>query len=243
MTLPRLNESQKRYKILFDDHVLVTKNKIIIIDKAFEKRIQELRKLGQEKMSLSENISVQGHDFSGISPFEIFMYEYKFPEAMREFLYHYIVKDEIDYSLIRDGLYLVSDLNESATDGVTDDEHSLYLKEYGEVDEDSDRLASMELKLLINHDTSLKQAKDFLTRHWKFVQKNQEQWRQSHEREGKIRPHFNARRDYRIIELVDQGLNDAQISTQIAKEYKGYAPTYMAIAQVKSRIKKRKNEV
>lgn len=243
MTASILNESQKRYKILFEDHVMVTKNKITVIDKVFERRIEELRKLGKDKMSLRETLSVQGYDFSGMSPFEIFMYEYKFPEAMREFLYRYIVNEEIDYTLIQDGLYLVSDLNESATDGITDDEHSLYLKKYAEVNEDSDRFASMELKLVINHDTSLKQAKNFLTRNWQFIQQNQEHWRQSHDREGKIRPHLNAKRDYRIMELVEQGLNDAQISTQIEKEYKGYAPTYMAIAQIKSRIKKRKNEV
>ena len=244
MTVPKLNESQKRYKILFENHVSINKGKVTIVDKTFEKRIQQLRKLGREKMLLHKILHVQGFDWSGMSPFEIFMYEYKFPGTMKDFLCHYIVSDEIDYTLIRDGLYLVSDLNESATDGVTEDEHKLYLKEYGEISENSDRLATMELKLVISHDTTMKQVHDFLKRNWEFVERNQGLWRQSHERDSKtIRPHLNSKRDYRIMELIEQGLNDAQISTQIEKEYKGYAPTYMAIAKIKSRIKKNKNEV
>lgn len=244
MTVPKLSESQKRYKILFENHVSINKGTVTIVDKSFEKRILQLRKIGQKEMLTHKNMSVQGFAFSGMSPFELFMYEYKFPETMRDFLFHYILSSEIDYTLIRDGLYLVSDLNESATNGVTEDEHMLYLKKYGEVGENSDRFASMELKLVISHDTTLKQVNDFLKRNWAFVERNQGLWRQSHERDSKtIRPHLNSKRDYRIMELIEQGLNDTQISTQIEKEYKGYAPTYMAIAKIKSRIKKNKNKI
>lgn len=243
MTAPKLNESQKRYKILFEDHVSTIRGKVTIVDKAFERRILELRKLGQEKMSSREILSVQGFDLPGMSPFELFMYEYKFPETMKGFLCHFIVEDEIDYSLIESALYIASDLDETLRDDSTTDEHRAYLSKYGEVGENLDRPASMELKFVINHDTSMKQAIDFLRRNWEFVEQHQGLWRQDNERKGKIRPHLNSKRDYRIMELIEQGLNDAQISTQIEKEYKGYAPTYMAIAKIKSKIKKSKKEI
>ncbi len=237
MAAAKLNESQKRYKILFENHV--NSKTGVIDDKVFERRINKLRELGPERMLRP------GGQFWERSLFDWFMYEYKFPKTMRDFLYHYIVSDgEIDYTLIKDGLLLVSDLDEAATDIEDGDEHERYLEEYDAIDDNSDRFATLELKLVISHDATLKQAKDFLTRNWKFVEQHQKAWRQDHERDSKtIRPHLNSKRDYRVMELLEQGLNFAQVSTQIEKEYKGYAPTYMAIAKIKSRIKKNKNEI
>lgn len=232
----KLNESQKRYKILFENHVSINRGKATIVDKAFERRIKELRELGWER------ILQHGEQFGDIAPFDLFMYEYKFPKQMKDFLYHFIITDgEIDYTLIKDGLLLVSDLDELMTDGTSDNG---YIEQYGAIEDNSDRFATPELKFVIGHDTTLKQAKDFLTRNWQFVEDHQKLWRQDHEREGKtIRPHLNSKRDYRIIELLEQGFNPAYVSTQIEKEYNGYAPTYMAIAKIKSRIKKNKNEI
>lgn len=234
MTAPALNETQRRYLILFENHVDLKTGEIF--DKQFERDVIKLRSM--EPASLTA-IPSKGET----NPMIRFIIKYGFPPEMVDFLYNFILTNEIDYSLIISGMYLVSDATKKAIGwgGNESDSYIVYdgIATYNQTKE------RQELKFVIPAKVTLKQAKDFLTRNWDFIKDQQPNYLGANDKNkaDTIRPHFNAKRDYRVLELLESGARYNDVALQIQKEYPGYSPTYMEIAKIKSKLKIKDIEV
>lgn len=237
MTAPKLNESQKRYLILFENHVDIKTGEIF--DKQFERDIKSLRSMNRDTLMA---IPPKGSTHKA-QPMARFIVKYDFPAEMANFLYEYIVNDNIDALLIHSGLYLVSDATQEAV-GWGDNQEDAYVVYDGIATHNQTKNRS-ELKLVIPPKVTLKQAKDFLTLNWDFVKEQQSNYLGKNDKKlvDKIRPHFNARRDYRVIALLEKGLSYKEVAIEIQKEYPTYSPTYMEIAKIKSKLKRKDIEV
>lgn len=191
-----LNESQKRYKVLFENHVNVKTG--VIFDKEFERDILKLRAMGETMM----HRTVGGKGWSKYPPLFRFAWKHRLAWPMAEFLYHFALDGTVDFTKIRTGLSL---------DG---------------------------LNLTISPDATKKQIVDFINEHWSDIQDTQVSRMNPMYHDGPVKQHFNAERDYRMLELAEtMKLND--VAGHIAQEYRPYSPTPRDIAKIKHRLKKR----
>ena len=227
--MTELNESQKRYKILFEKHVDIKSG--VIFDKEFEKDIIQLRSMGKEM--LKDDLTPNHTDRK--SPFVRFVLKYKFPISMIDFLYSYVLDGSVEFKEITSGMYLVSDVDKTAI-GRGSTPEGVYLT-YDQIrSAGGHQKPSDELKLILSASTSLKQAKNFLTDNWDFIKSKQPLYRINEEPIGTIRPYFNAKRDHRVLELLETHSID-EVTIMISKDYPTYHPTYMEIAKIKSRLR------
>lgn len=198
--MAKLNESQKRYKILFENHVNSKSGHIF--DKEFERDILKLRALGDGM----KHRTVNGKGWSKYPPLMRFIWKHKLALPMYDFLYHFAIDGTIDFTEIRTGLSI--ECNEAGT------------------------------KLLISPDATKKQIISFINDNWSDIQTAQYHDMTPLYPDGKIQSHFNAERDYRMLELAEtMNLND--VAAKIAQEYRPYSPTPRDISKIKHRLKKR----
>lgn len=234
MPISLRNETQRRYLVLFENHVDLKTGEIF--DKQFERDVIKLRSMEPHELALIPSTG-------GSTPLARFNVKYGFPAEMVEFLFSYIVNNEIDLSLIRSGMYIVSDATQKAVGWSGTDEESFIA--YDGIATYNQTKSRRELKFIIPANVTLKQAKDFLTQNWGFVKDQQSHYLGVNDKAkaDTIRPHFNAKRDYRVLELLESGAKYNDVAVQIQKEYPGYSPTYMEIAKIKSKLKTKDIEI
>lgn len=195
-----LNESQKRYKILFENHV--DSKSGVIFDKEFERDILTLRAMGKR---MTERV-VDGKGWSKYPPLFRFIWKHKLALPMYDFMYHFALDGTIDFTRIQSGLSIVDDENG--------------------------------LKIAIPSGTTKKQVVDFINEQWNAIEEAQKGNKVPLYPDGRVSQHFNAKRDYRILELAEtMKLND--VAAKIAREYSPYSPTPKEISKIKDRLKKR----
>lgn len=98
-----LNESQKRYKILFENHVNTKTGNIF--DKEFERDILKLRNMGKAMT----HHTVGGKGWSKYPALFRFIWKHKLALPMYDFLYHFALDGTIDFTKIRTGIFLEDD--------------------------------------------------------------------------------------------------------------------------------------
>lgn len=99
-----LNESQKRYKILFENHVNIKTGNIF--DKEFERDILKLRNMGDGMIQRTKG----GKGWSKYPPLFRFIWKHKLALTMYDFLYNFALDGMIDFTRISSGLsFEVSD--------------------------------------------------------------------------------------------------------------------------------------
>lgn len=98
-----LNESQKRYTILFENHV--DSKSGVIFDKEFERDILTLRAMGKR---MTERV-VDGKGWSKYPPLFRFIWKHKLALPMYDFMYHFALDGTIDFTRIQSGLSIVDD--------------------------------------------------------------------------------------------------------------------------------------
>lgn len=98
-----LNESQKRYKILFENHVNIKTG--VIFDKEFERDVLKLRDIGDSMKQRTTG----GKGWNKYSPLLRFIWKHKLAYPMYDFLYVYALDGTIDFTKISTGLLLEDD--------------------------------------------------------------------------------------------------------------------------------------
>ena len=224
---------QSRYRKLFERYVDSSTGEIF--DREFKEQILELRKLGK-KMTVDVS-----PDFGGNPPIYWLMLEYKFPDAMYDFLVKYILEDVIDYSLLRSGLYLVgSDETAISASYRTEREGWIdYTRGWKPNMETGDEFynGSLEIKLVISNDATNEEIVEFVRQNSKFIQEKQKMYRRNNELEGRVRESFNRKRDLHIKDLVDSGKTHKEVAEIINKENPVITLTYNDVSKVIQRLK------
>ncbi|MDK2898947.1 MAG: hypothetical protein PWQ10_134 [Patescibacteria group bacterium] len=228
------SEWQKRYRKLFEHYVDSSTGEIF--DSEFNKKIIELRKMGDK---ITERVS---SELFGNPPIHWLMLEYKFPKAMYDFIVKYIIDDVIDYSLLRSGLYLVCPLDESAISADYRSEQEGWFDYTGGWIPDLEKGREFydelfELKLVISNDATNEQIVDFIRRNAKYIKDKQKVYRINGELEGRVREPLNRKRDLRIKELVNDGITHKEAATIINKELPNSCITYVDVAKIIQRLK------
>lgn len=223
----RLTETQKRYRILFENHVDSKTGEIF--DKDFAADILRLRTLASEM----RNPLPAGNrgKLDRLPPLVRFLLKYKLPEMMDDFIYQFALNGTIDLSLISSGMLLVDGREQVAvgSNSTPEEAYRQYIKE-------QEKYGSQDIVLVFRRGVTLRQAKDFLSEHWYgFVLPHQSMSRFFGGMNTRIRPSFNAKRDYRVFELA-KTMKPKLVAEQIIKEYPGYYPTYVEIAKIKKRL-------
>ncbi|MGB4768910.1 MAG: hypothetical protein WBP20_00430 [Candidatus Microsaccharimonas sp.] len=215
--------------ILFENHVDVKTGEIF--DHYFKKDVEHIREsISKEKpyTELSNEMPKPLNLVLGLA------LRYKFPVNMVDFLGAFVVSGIIDPSLISSQIKIIDDRNEILT-ADKESSHETW-KQYKDVAARLPAPFNAELKIVIGDEVSREQLRDYITDHWDAIEVGIRAKPKAYERTI-IRPHLNARRDYRLIALLESGLTYDEVALQIQKEYPGYVPTYMAIQKIKSKIK------
>lgn len=218
-----LSETQKRMKLLFENRVNTKTGEIY--HKEFERDILKLRSLGDAMLK---------KDRGGVmmsSPFRRLILKYEYPRVMVGFLYKYALDGAVDFYLIDSDMLLVSEPDKTAV-GSKKAAHEAYERYRKDIDRYGDR----DLKLIISPNTTKKEVIDFINTHWKSFVSPKQHKSFFYGSSSRIREHYNAKRDYRIIELLETHKPKAVVEL-ISKEYPGYYPTYVDIAKIKRRLK------
>lgn len=223
--MAELNASQIRYKKLFENHVDVRTNNIF--DKEFERDVLSLR--ADERMA-SSAYDDEGREIEP-SRLEKFLIKYDFPDAMSGFIYEYIKNDVIDFRRIRSGMYLVSEADDTGAGYDVSPEENFHFYIQDKYDK-----PNYELKLVISPYATINELRDFITVNQEFIRNKQKLYKHTEEVSGVIRQQYNAKRDYRIMELLETH-KPKEVAIMISKEYPGYAPTPMDISKIKHRLK------
>lgn len=226
----QMTKWQQRYMILFENHVNVKNGEIF--DHYFKKDIEHIRSLLDK--------DGRGLDYLHISPIHSraiarLSLRYRFPTNMLSFLSKYIATGEIDPSLITSHIKIVDGRNKTLTQD-TKASHGLWLQYQDDAKRSHRNSHDLELKIVIDDEVSREQLRDYITDHWDVIEAGIKAKPSLHER-AIIRPHLNAKRDYRVLALLESGLTHDEVALQIQKEYPGYSPTYMAIQKIKAKIK------
>lgn len=228
--MPHYDDSQNRYMRLFERYVDTTTRAFLSDD--FASDVLKLRKLGESMTNLEAVINGE----ATTSPFAEFMIKYDLPFAMVDFLFEFIINDSIDQSLIRSGMFLVSEADKTAVgrDNSGDLDYFIYkrISTHG-----GRELPEHELKLVIPNGVTLTQVKDFLDNHWSsFVAQKQELYARSGDATtGPVRP-----RNYRgttevfrrIMELADTDITHREIATILNNEFHRTADNLMTAEYV-----------
>lgn len=227
----QMTKWQKRYMILFENHVDIKTGEIF--DHYFKKNVEHLRRLTKEQR---DEIDFLRDKPMFVTPLIRLCRRYKFPSNMDKFLECYVYTGEIDPSLISSNIQIIDGWGKTVTN---DDKPSRDLWEsYQEnVERFPDSLIQQELKIVIGDEVSLEQLRDYITMHWDAIEVGIKAKPKMYER-SIFRAHLNAKRDYRLLALLESGLTYDEVALQIQKEYPGYVPHYMAIQKIKSKVNK-----
>lgn len=208
--------------ILFENHVDIKTGEIF--DHYFKKDIVYIRGLAKEEKQ------------DGTNPVVSLALRYKFPANMVSFLDEFVETGMIDPSRISSNIKIVDGRNKTlARDG---EPSRVLWKEYQNDTQRYPRLSpEYELKIVIGDEVSREQLKDYITDHWNVIEQGVKAKPRAHER-AIFRPHLNAKRDYRVLVLLESGLTHDNVALQIQKEYPGYSPTYSDIQKIKAKVRK-----
>lgn len=215
--MPNYDESQNRYMRLFERYYNVSSNAFLNDD--FRVDVLKLREIGEEMINFEAILK----GTTSTTPFSEFMLKYNLPFAMVDFLYHYIINDDIDQSLICSGMFIVSEADKTAVG--RDSSGGLDYFIYRQISTHGGReLPRLELKLVIPNGVTLNQAKDFLDNNWAtFISQKQSLYAQLGDATAEaIRP-----RNYRgtaelydrIMQLSDSGKSHREIADTVNNEF------------------------
>lgn len=225
MTASKLNESQNRYKVIFENHV-DTKTRHVF-NHYLWRDIQTLRERVKNGTESKEDLSLKW-----------LLLKYKFPREMREFIANFIYNDnDIDYSLLEPNIYFVDEASEIA---VSDKATSR--RKWQELQKRSDiqklYATAGERKLVIDGAVTLEELRSFLTRHWKDIRKSlvDVSPNVNYVSSRGVGTHSTAKRDYRVVQLAEEGYSYVDINNILAKEFPGYSVTYKVIDKLKTKI-------
>lgn len=212
---------QERYMILFENHVDVKTGEIF--DHYFKKDLEYVRSLTKENKQKLQNLTAK------------LALRYKFPANMVNFLSEFIDTGAINPSLISSYIRIVDGRSQT----VTRDKEASHLlwKQYQEnIQRFPTHSPEYELKIVIGDEVSREQLRDYITEHWDMIEAGIKAKPRAHER-SIFRSHFNAKRDYRVLALLESGLTHDEVALKIQQEYPGYSPTYSDIQKIKSKVK------
>lgn len=124
--MTELDESQKRYKTLFENHVDLKTGEVF--DREFERDISKLRSLGE---SMKNKTGTKG--WAKYPALVRFIWKHKLPPTMYEFIYQYALDGTIDFEKITSGMLIVSEKDELAVgEGIDEKEgYSKYRQSAG----------------------------------------------------------------------------------------------------------------
>lgn len=217
-----LSETQKRYKLLFENHVDTKTGEIF--NKEFERDILKLRAIGAGMTHHDSGEKVVA------TPLRRLLVKYGFPYLMHNFIYLYALNGTVDYEQIISGLLLVCEVDGVAVGAGNESEAYEKYKSNQTLNGDTD------LKLIINPNSTKKEVMQFLDIHWESFVKPRAIEGVLIGTPERIREHYNAKRDYRVLELLEDH-KPKDVSIMISKEYPGYTPTYVDFAKIKKRRK------
>lgn len=219
--------------ILFENHVDIKTGEIF--DHYFKRDVEHIRGLMHEVRPMVQPANDKPMFITSMVDLAL---RYKFPMNMVNFLKKFIYTGEIDPSLINSYIRIIDGRSETLTED-EEPSHELW-KRYQESVARSSKTLQSELKIVIGDEVTREQLRDYITDHWDAIEAGIKAKPKGHER-SIIRPHLNAKRDYRVLVLLESGLTYDEVALQIQKEYPGYAPTYMAIQKIKSKVKSLRN--
>lgn len=222
---------QKRYMILFENHVDIKTGEIF--DHYFRKDVEYIRGLTKEQL---EEVVLLRDKPMFVTPMIRFCRRYKFPTNMDSFLEYFVLKDVIDPLLISSNIKIVDGWGKTVTKD-SQPSSGLWTSYQESVEAFPDTLIQQELKIVIGDEVSLEQLRDYITMHWDAIEAGIKAKPKMYER-SIFRSHLNAKRDYRLLALLESGLTYDEVALQIQKEYPGYVPHYMAIQKIKSKVNK-----
>lgn len=212
--------------ILFENHVDIKTGEIF--DHYFKKDVEYIRDIVDEDGEKINFLHVKPFFGRKIARLGL---RYRLPVNMLDFLSKFVDTGVIDPSLIASHIEIIDGRNKTLTRDKKAS-HGLWLQ----YQEYAGRSPDLELKIVIDDEVSLEQLKDYITDHWGVIEAGIKAKPRLHKRTI-IRPHLNAKRDYRVLALLESGLTYDDVALQIQKEYPGYVPTYMAIQKIKSKVK------
>lgn len=236
MRMPSYDDSQNRYMRLFERYVDVPTQ--TFLDDNFRTDILRLREVGEDMTNFEAIINGE----ASTSPFAEFMIRYDLPFAMVDFLYHYIINDTIDPSLIRSGMFIVSEADRTAV-GRDNSGHLDYFI-YKQISTHGGReLPKDELKLVIPNGVTLNQAKDFLDNNWvSFVSQKQSLYSVLGDATtSAIRPRNyrgTAELYRRIMDLADSGKSHREIANIVNTEFNRSASNIISAEYISTIIRR-----
>lgn len=212
-SMPHYDASQRRYLRLFAHYVDV--NNGDILHKGFERDIGKLR---ESNITFADSKAVIKGQKS-TTPFSEFMIKYRFPYAMVDFIYSYVLDGAIEPLLIKSGMFLVSEADSTAVGLGREPRVNFSLYEQLRTRGGKSKSKS-ELKLVIPSGVKLNEVKDFLDNNWgHFVQPRMSRYATpTNPPNSRIRS-----RDTRIVRTVlhlkAKGWKHAKIATHINREF------------------------
>lgn len=231
MTMPKLNESQKRYMVIFENHIDTKTRKVF--NHYLWHDIQTLRERVKNGTESKEDLSLKG-----------LLLKYRFPREMREFIANFIYNDnDIDYSLLEPNVYFVDEASEIAVNDKSSS-RSKWLELQKRSDIQKLYATAGERKLVIDGAVTLEELRSFLTRHWEDISKSlvDVSSNVNYVSSRGVGTHSTARRDYRVVQLAEEGYSYVDINNILAKEFPGYSVTYKIIDKLKTKMTKLRDD-
>lgn len=211
--MPHYDVSQNRYLRLFTRYVDIDSGEIH--HKGFERDMRDLRDSGVSLVDSKAIIKGRKNP----SPLSEFMLKYRFPYAMVDFIYNYVIHETIDPLLIRSGMFIVSEADKTAAGLGREPQINFALYEQLRTHGGKTKPKN-ELKLIIPAGVSLNEAKSFLDNNWReFVEPRLKRYRTSVDApRGRIRS-----RDERIVRAIlrlkAKGLTHTQVADKINRQF------------------------
>lgn len=202
-----------------------------IHDAEFAKDVKALRSTDDILQLTYENIeevddTVNADEIR--SPFAQFMYKYQFPSGMNNFIYHFIIRREIDSDRLQSGIYLVDDDSMQAS-GEYEPEQNF--KSYVE---DTQHTKYVLITLALPVDATKVQIDEAIAKHQDFIKSRQDKARGM--ARTRKRYSINAERDSEIMKLYAEGLKPRQIVFKLSDKW--WSLTAPEISKIISRLKK-----
>lgn len=227
-------QSRERYRKMFEHYTSPYDG--APTDIAFENDLKALRSLGDE-LDTYESI----YSYGSTHPLTIFMKKYGFSLAMYDFLHKYVMTNRIDYSLIKPGIFIVSENDSTALSNIGEDNNrgwQDYLQNKTKLELYEGKFA--ELKLVISPDATIKEITEFLRENKLFIKEKQKMMKTNYETLGRIRSRTMQERDYEILKLHRQGLTHDVIARKVSKKLSSESSlSYIDVGRILKDIKKR----
>ena len=205
-----------------------------IHDDGFKARVEALR-ASKSDILLSTYEIIEEFDDGEVnfnetpSLFNQFMHQYKFPSAMTDFIYNYVVNNEVDLTKLRTGIYLLDESKYLASGELEPEQNFMsYLK-------DQEYTKYINVTLAIPVDATSVQITKALTKYKNFIYERQEFARGS--KRTYKRAHLLAERDTMLLNMSMQGMKSKDIARNITGKWKD-SLTAPQISKILSRLNK-----